>query len=405
MISVDEAEERIFEHLPTAQIRQIPLSNLQTEVIRESLLADRNFPPFHRVAMDGVSIAFSSWERGLRRFRIEGAQKAGQPAQKLHNEENCFEVATGAVLPLGSDCVIPSETVEIREDEVHLRSDLQLRRYQNVHRDGSDYQAGDLLVGENTEMLSPHWAIAASVGKRTVQISKRPKIAVLSTGDELVDAGQTPLPHQIRGSNAYALLSSLTVEGFSDVSVHHLPDNRKTLREGLQSLLRDRQVLIISGGISVGKSDFVPGALGELNVREVFHKVRQKPGKPFWFGLGSEKQAVFGLPGNPVSALICFHRYVLPGLKTILGVSMQRRVNRPYAVLKKDVRLQESFTHFLPVRLEFDKDGRILAWPVKVNGSGDLTSLAFSDGFIELFEGQPNFSAGAAFPLWTWRGL
>lgn len=403
MISVQEAERLIQENLPGSETRQVQLPDLQIEVLRESLVADRNLPPYDRVAMDGIAIHFSSWTRGCRRFRIEGVQAAGCPAQELRHSENCYEVMTGAVLPVGCDCVIRYEDIGIRGGFAHLREDLQLTRHQNVHRQGTDCRAGDLLLAGNQEMLSPQWAIAASVGKSTVQISKRPIIAVISTGDELIEADEKPRPHQVRSCNSYALLSGLRYNGFCQVSLHHIPDRKSELRRQLERILLDNQVLIISGGVSKGKFDFVTQVLSELNVEEVFHGVRQKPGKPLWFGMGSRKQATFGLPGNPVSALICFHRYVLPALNRLLCLATSREWKTPRAVLQEEVKSSAPLTRFVPVKVKFDRDARILALPVKFNGSGDFVSLANSDGFLELSETRKVCLPGEAWPLWTWR--
>ncbi len=403
MISVQEAEKLIRENLSDSETRKIRLQDLQVEVVREALVADRNLPPYHRVAMDGIAIRFSTWARGLRRFRIEGVQEAGQPAQELRFQENCYEVMTGAVLPLGCDCVIRYEDIDIRKGFAHPGEDLRVRQNQNVHQQGSDYQAGDLLVEKNNLMLSPHWAIAASVGKSSVQVSRRPQIAVISTGDEIIEADRKPQPHQIRGCNSYALLSALRSSGFSEVSLHHIPDRKGELRDQLEKALLDNHFLIISGGVSKGKFDFVTQILSELKVVETFHGIRQKPGKPLWFGIGARKQAVFGLPGNPVSALICFRRYVLPALKRMLCLETPEEWIMPFAVLQEEVKSRKSLTQFVPVKVNFERDGRILASPVKVNGSGDFASLANSDGFLELSENRTVFKPGEAWPLWPWR--
>jgi|MDTC01.2.fsa_nt_gb molybdopterin molybdotransferase len=403
MISVTKADELIRKHTIERQSDYLNIERLRQEVLIEPLVADRNYPPFDRVAMDGIAFSLSAWKKGLRSFTIEDHQKAGEPQKSLKKESGCLEVMTGAVLPQGCDVVIRYEDTQIKNQTATIESTLNISKMQNIHREGVDYQKNDVLVSKKTLMSSPHWSIAASIGKTDLKISKRPKIAIISTGDELVDIAKTPKLHQIRLSNAYTLLSSLRLNGFNDVTLSHIKDDPKEIHTNLKTNIETHDITILSGGVSMGKFDFIPKSLSDLKVKEIFHKIKQRPGKPLWFGVTENKKMVFGLPGNPVSALICFHRYVLPALWSSLGITNDNSHQQPFAILEKEIVFKKPLTYFLPVKIRYDKKGQTLAEPIQSNGSGDFCSLIKSDGFLELNENQEQFQTGQAFPLYFWN--
>ena len=191
----------------------------------------------------------------------------------------------------------------------------------------------------------------------------------------------------------------LTAEGFGDCHDLHLPDEPVLLRERLGTLLDEADVLVLSGGVSMGKADFVPQVLQELGVELVFHKISQRPGKPMWFGIGPRGQAVFALPGNPVSTLVCCRQYVLPALLLASGRSPARPAA---AALTGDFSFSPKLTCFLPVRVSVDEDGRLAATPVPTNTSGDFAALSGTDGYVELALEQDEFAAGTVVPLHRW---
>jgi molybdopterin molybdotransferase len=401
-ISVDEAQEFIRENTYEFPSVFSPLEESHGRIIREELFADRNFPPFHRVCMDGVAISLASWQRGCRNFTVQDFQGAGEAAKTLSSENACIEVMTGAVLPKGCDCVIRFEDLSIENGIAILATNLELREMQNIHQEGVDYKAGDRLLSRGERILAPLSAVAASVGKALLSVSKSPKIAVIGTGDECVPIHETPKSYQIRRSNSSCLQSALLSCGFTRVSIFHLDDDKEKMLPCVEKILEDFDCLIFTGGVSKGKLDYVPHVLKELNVAEIFHGVRQRPGKPLWFGVGSRKQLVFGLPGNPVSALVCAHRYILPALKAAQG-GIARSL--PYGELTEDFQFNPSLAFFLPVQVEYTNDARIQVSPREVNGSGDFASLVKSDGFIELPEKKKLFLKGEAYPLRFWNRL
>lgn len=402
MISVEQAERLVIDSVPRAPAAEVALADAHGEVLREAVRADRPFPPYDRVVMDGIALAHAAWQQGARAFAVEGIQRAGEAPRRLGNPAACMEVMTGAVLPQGCDCVVPVEDLTRAGDAVTLADELVLEPMQCVHRLGSDRAAGAVLVSAGVRMLGPQIAAAASVGCARIRVSLRPRIDVISTGDELVAVDAVPDPHQVRRSNGPALRASLAIAGFHKVTCSHVADDPDLIQSLLAERLEGSAFLVLSGGVSEGRYDHVPGVLKRLGVREVFHRVSQSPGKPLWFGVGPSGQVVFGLPGNPVSAVVCLHRYVLPALWAHLGAAMCAPSERQQARLAVAIRMDKPLTLFQPVRVWEDGGGTRMATPVPMNGSGDLAGLATSDGFLELAAGGRVFEAGSAHPVWLW---
>jgi molybdopterin molybdotransferase len=242
-------------------------------------------------------------------------------------------------------------------------------------------------------------AIIASCGLDSVQVSSQPQICVVSTGNELVPAGKAIEHHQVRLSNGPALVAMLQQQGFQRTRDEHLVDDKALLRIRLAEILDESRVIVLSGGVSMGKADFVPEVLRDLGVEVVFHKISQRPGKPMWFGIGPDQQAVFALPGNPVSSLVCCRQYVLSAL---LRASGREPPQAETAMLAEDVTFRPQLTCFLPVKTASDDEGRVQATPVPTNTSGDFAALSGTDGYIELALEQNEFPAGTTVPLHRW---
>ena len=242
-------------------------------------------------------------------------------------------------------------------------------------------------------------AIIASCGLTEVDVARRPVVRVISTGNELVAPGEPIEAHQIRLSNGPAIKALLGQHGYADCAHRHLVDDREILRDGIASHLGEADVLILIGGVSTGKADYVPEVLADLRVTVEFHRISQRPGKPMWFGMGPNGQAVFALPGNPVSTLVCCRQYVIPALARASGIP---DTLPEFAALAQDVAFRPALTCFMPVRLISNTAGQILAMPVPTNTSGDFASLSRTDGCVELSLEQSDFPAGTAVPLHRW---
>jgi len=337
--------------------------------------------------------------RGVKRFRIQGVQAAGAAPLKLNSADDAIEVMTGAMLPLGCDNVIPVEQLGIEDGFAALTANVATAPYHNVHRRGSDSRQGKLLLESGTLLRAPEIAVAASAGMARVRVSSQPAIMVISTGDELVEPGDPIAEFQVRRSNAYAVAATLRNRGFGRVGDDHVVDDEKQLRNRLALHLTTHEVLVLSGGVSMGKFDLVPKVLMHLGVQEVFHTIAQRPGKPMWFGVGPHGQAVFGLPGNPVSTLVCLIRYVIPAIAEAMGT---KRVAPERLALAAPVTFKPALAYFLPVIIEHDDWGRPWANPKAPNGSGDFLSLAGTDGFVELPPGPNTYPKGFVTSVYRW---
>lgn len=400
MISTTEATRIIADNAVKFQKKKVPLLECSAKMVAENSYADRDFPPYERVTMDGIAIKASSWTKGVRNYEIERLQPAGSIRTKLQGDDNAIEIMTGAILPENTDAVIQYEEIEIMEKEGKRIASIQSSQvvpYQNVHRMGEDRKAGELLIPEGTIIAAPEIGVMASAGMWEVLVYDIPHVAIISTGDELVEVNEVPEAHQIRKSNVYSIQTELT--GLGIVSeLFHLLDSKDALFQSLQSIMKEYPVLILSGGVSKGKLDYVPGVLEALGIKKFFHGVKQRPGKPFWFGRSGDN-TVFALPGNPVSTFMCFQRYVKMWFERCLSVSPKRF----YAGLTEDILFKPELTYFLQVKIHVTPHGKIEAAPVAGHGSGDLANMLQADGFLELPPGQPQFRAGDSFPLHLFR--
>jgi molybdopterin molybdotransferase len=400
MLTTEAARDAIARALPAFDSESIDSSAATGRVLRQAVLAERDQPPFDRVTMDGIAVRYDALARGTRSFRIAGTRHAGDPVATLADGDHAIEIMTGAVLPVGSDCVIPVERINVSRGVAEVEAGYRAERRQFIHGQGSDHREGTRVLGAGTQLTATEIAIVASCGLGTVEVSRQPVIRVLSTGNELVPPGKPVLPHQVRLSNGPALVAMLKQQGFDDCRHEHLPDDPDFLRENIGRLLGEAEILILSGGVSMGKADFVPQVLADLGVETVFHKISQRPGKPMWFGIAPNKQAVFALPGNPVSTLVCCRQYVLPALFEASG----RDAPKPeWAILTEDVTFKADLTFFMPVVLHSDVDGTLRARPVPTNTSGDFTALGGTDGYVELVREQSYFPQGSPVPLHRWN--
>lgn len=395
MISVSEASSIILSHSIETGLQEISIQEACGRILREEVQADRDFPPFDRVAMDGIAIDSEVWKKGIRQFPIESIQAAGQQQVRLNNPDSCVEVMTGAMLPIGTDTVIRYEDLEIKAQVATVLIN-EIIKGDNIHRQSQDAKRNEILLAPGIKISPAEVALMASVGMKKVSVSSFPKTAIISTGDELIPVDLIPLPYQIRRSNSYALQAALLEVGcFADQ--FHIPDQPEILETEVRKILEHYQLIIFSGGVSKGKFDFVPQTLERNGIQKRFHQVSQKPGKPLWFGTSS-KHVVFALPGNPVSTYMCFYRYIKPWLVKSLGGQIERKT----AVLIRDFSFKPTLTYFLQVNIQNEK-GQLLATPKAGGGSGDFANLKDVHGFIELPAELSEFKAGQVFDYYPFR--
>jgi molybdopterin molybdotransferase len=398
-IDVATAETLIYEAMPASGSESVELVNAAGQILQQRIIAERDQPPFARATMDGIAISSSALKNQIRQFKIVGIQAAGQAAQQLGASDECFEVMTGAVLPVGTDTVVPVERICAADGTAELEPGYTPESRQFVHLQASDHAQGDTLLEPGVTIQGPEMAILTAAGSAQVKIARSPRIAVISTGDELVDVGTEIAEFQIRSSNDRAIETCLHLHGYSRTIRSQLPDDPELLRSHIQALHEENDVLILSGGVSMGKYDYIPAILNELGIRVVFHKILQRPGLPMWFGVSTDNKPVFALPGNPVSTIVCCVRYVIPALFHALGktTTQSERVR-----LGEAVNFKADLTWFLPIKLHWDDDGTALAIPHPTNTSGDFIGLRDTDGFIELPRGIEVFPKGFTANLYRW---
>lgn len=400
MISVLEADSLLEKCSIEFSISLCDLENCIGKVLREDIYSDREQPPFDRVAMDGISISYNSILEGIKSFKIQETQRAGQSAVHLQDKNNCIEIMTGAVLPINTDCVIRVEDIDISGNIATIKENIKIEPMMNVHRKGSDHLKDEILIKSGVKISPVHIPILASVGKSKVLVSIPPRVAIISTGDELVDINSSKIePYQIRMSNSYTIKSILNNLDYKSLEIFHLKDEKENLLENFSKILKDFDLIIVTGGVSAGKFDYIPEIMSQLEVKNIFHKISQRPGKPLWFGKNNNNKIVFALPGNPVSSMICLYRYVIPFLKRCSGLNKKDIIQ---GVLAEDFNNKKELTFFSPVKAEYIK-GSLNLSQVSGNGSGDYYSLVNSDGFIELSKDDKFLPKGSLVNFFSWN--
>jgi molybdopterin molybdotransferase len=409
MISVNQALQNVLNSSLDFGVEEIPFLKSLGRILKEEIFADRDFPSFNRVSMDGIVINYTSFKKGQRSFKIEGIQAAGSAQITLQNAENCIEVMTGAVSPNNANTVVRYEDVTIDNGIATINLDA-INEGQNIHTKGKDGKSGDLLIQKNTKISAAEIGVLATVGKSFVKVARQPKVMIVSTGDELVGVDQNPLAHQIRRSNVFTLVSLLErVHIFSEST--HITDDKPILKSKIATYLKEYDVLLFSGAVSKGKYDFLPEVFEELGIEKLFHKVAQRPGKPFWFGRETSvikndfslnthenNTIVFGFPGNPISTFVNCLAYFYPWYYKSVGLEVREEM----AILAEDVKFKANLAYFLQVKLE-TKKGQLIAFPILGNGSGDLASLVNTDAFIQLPDNKSEFKKGEVFKIIRYR--
>ena len=396
MVTVEKATEIILAQTLDLGIEKVNLKNAVGRILAEDLQADRDFPPFDSIRMDGIVIDYAAFAKGRRSFKIENTCGAGMPQMTLENpNENCIEIMTGAVCPIGADTSIRYEDLKIEDGIATIQID-NIREKQNVQIKGMNRPKGEVICEKGTVISAGHIGVASTIGKAFLKVKKLPKVTVLSSGDELVAVAKQPLPHQIRRSNAHAIYAQLFRFKLKPKLVH-LPDNEEVIKNKLEELFLKNEVLLLSGGVSMGKFDYIPQAMIDLGVEQLFYKVKQRPGKPFWFGKHKETGTlVFAFPGNPVSTFVGVQMYFLPWLRKNLGLA---ETPYPSAILAADIEFKPDLVRWCQVRIEFSPEGKLLAHPQIGKGSSDHANLVKSDGWIRLPMGKEVFKKGEVYPL------
>lgn len=391
MVAVEEALSILTRYPFQPDVETVGLDQATGRILAEPVRADRDFPPYDRVAMDGIALNTAAYAGPKSDLIIERTIAAGEPRYRLADLQKAVEIMTGAVLPAGCDAVVPYEELIMEDGKVTVTGPVMTGK--NIHVRGSDRKAGEVIVPVGTRVGAPEAGIAATVGQSRLMVYKWPSICLVSTGDELVGIDEIPEPHQIRSSNVFALKASLRAYAGMEVDTQHLTDDADIVHKRVKELGKKYQIIIFIGGSSMGKFDFLPSALTAAGFNEHFYKIRQRPGKPMWFGSG-ENHFAFALPGNPVSCFLCIEKYFKFWLNNSLGYLNKTDT----AVLSSDFTFEPDLTYFLQVQLESGQ-GKVLANPLPGGGSGDHANLADADAFLELPMERSDFRKGEVFNI------
>ena len=375
-ITPSQAETLILDSARSLDTETVALRESLGRILREPLRADRPFPPFDRVTMDGIAFKYD----GRKEYALHGLHAAGSPLPSALPDGACWQIMTGAVLPQDCDTVVPYEEVEIGDTSARLTAEATPGVF--IHREGTDAQPGDILVEAGTRIGPAQLGLAASVGAIELQVARRPRIVILTTGDELVLPEETPQPHQLRQSNGLTLKAAIDSWGSAEASLIHLADDLEATTRGIEKAITESDLVILSGGISKGRKDFVLPAMKDLVGDPLFHGVLQRPGKPlaFWPGVAA-------LPGNPNSTLTTFHRYLVPLLDAMSGVAARSVIRLPF---ETEITRHPKLTVFIPCAIS--PEGKLKA--LVPQNSGDFVTPLAATGFAEVSAGSDTAISG-----------
>jgi len=392
MVSFEQALNIVKEKVAEANHKLIPeivpLGEVRGRVLAADVFADRDYPPFHRSIRDGFAVRAEDVAAPPVDLRSLGEIPAGRHFEGNIGPGECVAIMTGAPMPDGADAVVMVEYSESQGDRVKiLRS---VRAAENVVRRGSEAGAGTLVLRRGRRLGAGEMGLLATVGKSSVPIYPRPKVAILSTGDEVVPIDQQPEWFEIRNSNAVSLAAQVAAAGGNPICLEIAPDRPEILRSLIQEGLQ-ADLLLLTGGVSAGKYDFVEQVLAELGAEFYFQSVALRPGKPLVFGRAAGK-FFFGLPGNPVSTFVTFALFGRPALAVLGGadfeapIFLRARLDRPF-------QQRTGLTAFLPARVE-NREREPWVSLVTWQGSGDLVAVAAANCFIVAHPDQTSLSAG-----------
>ena len=399
MTTVSEAEKIILSQCKDYGAEPIPFEESLGRILAEDLTADRDLPPCNRATMDGIAINYAAFASGIAAFHIIGTMPAGSHPIDITQPAECVEIMTGAALPDTTDTILRYEDIKIKDGIATLLTD-KITKGQSIHWKGKDKKQYDTVALANEYITPTHISMAASVGKSELLVRKLPRVVIISTGDELVEVTATPTPYQVRRSNSYAVKAVLQQHNLHADTLH-IPDDPIITRTQIERCITQYDVVLLSGGISMGKFDYVPQVLDQLKVEKLFHKVEQRPGKPFWFGRSASGVLVFAFPGNPVSTFMCLHRYFIPWLERSQGIT-----TRPaYALLNEDITFTPPLQYFAQVKLKLCRHGHLHATPIEGHGSGDFANLLDTDVFMELPQEQSIFKKDEVYRIWPFKKI
>jgi len=401
MIRVNDARASVLQNIEPLDSIEIPAIEALSRHLAEDIISDRPLPPFDRVAMDGFAVRSEDFKQPETRLKIIGEARAGiSPDFEVRSGETA-KIMTGAPLIKGADAVVKVEKSTIEGDSVLLKEE-NMRPGLNIAPEGEDAKAGEVLLPAGTLLSSAGLAVCASVGRVKVKVTPKPSIRIITTGTEIISPDKHPLPHQIRDCNSHSVLASCLNLQANAEFMGIADDDRDSLALAIQKGLT-ADILILTGGVSMGEYDFIPETLAKLGVKKIFHKVRLKPGKPVWYGRTEAGTHVFGLPGNPVSVQVNFKLFVEPLIQK-LGGDPNPEPQSFFLPLAQSIHKKNDREEYFPARIVRTSDNTTLE-PVSIRGSGDFSNLAKSDGLIRCHVETKIMNAGEKVEFLLWKRI
>jgi molybdopterin molybdotransferase len=396
MLSYEQARKKVIEQVGKGKgpraISSVSVWDALGLVLAQDLKTDREYPPFDRSTRDGYALRSNEVSPGAQ-LKCAGEIKAGDTVRESLAAGTCWQIMTGAAVPAGADAVVMIEHT-IREGEL-VRFERAVQRGQNIVRRGSEAAAGHTILKPGMRLGYAELALAAQVGAVALQCAQQPRVAILSTGDEVVLIDETPGQFQIRNSNSVSLAAQVRMAGGEPVVLGNAADRIEDLGEKIEHGLKE-DALVLSGGVSFGKYDLVESALKAMGAEFFFDAVAIRPGKPAVFGMCQGKP-VFGLPGNPVSTMVTFELFVVPAIDLLCGAEA-RALPLVEARLAEALNEKSGLTHFLPARVEWRErapEVKALKW----QGSGDIATLAKANCFLVVPAEREKIEAGESVSL------
>jgi molybdopterin molybdotransferase len=411
-LAPEAARERVLAEVVPLGSEPVRLEECLDRVTAAEVRSPISLQPFDNSAMDGYALRSADTEGEQLRLRLVGESRAGHPADIAVGEGEAIWISTGAMVPMGADAVLPVEDASEKGGQV--LPDRPARPGENIRRAGEDVEAGKVLLGPGQRIGAAEVAVLAAAGVAEIECAQRPRVAILGSGDELIPPGQPLAPGQIHDSNTYALSALAREAGAEPTLVAHLPDEAEAMRQALTAAfgpelhqllhpaevevdaVRQPDILLVAGGVSVGRHDHVKGALAELGVEECFWRVAMRPGGPTWFGVlprdDGRSTLVFGLPGNPVSAMVTFQLFARPALRALTG--LDPHAGRTQATLATAHRKKPGKAHYLRCRLELSETGWRAHLTRERQGSHVLTSMLGADALAVMPAEAEEVAAG-----------
>ncbi len=396
MLTVDEAIASICAARSKWGTETVPLDAALGRVLAEDVVADRDYPPFNRATMDGFAVKSDDvLKDGTAAFTIVGELFAGDDAFCTLHAGEALKIMTGAPVPDSADAVIKIEEAVVSEGAVRFTAE-GFARYQNIARRGEDMKKDGIVLSAHTLIRFGQLALLAAVGRTSVTVARLPRVAIISTGNEIVPVSDDAAPHQIRDSNSWAIAGFLKKYSIVPLKTILVPDTMEELVRVIEPVLA-YDILIISGGVSTGDADLVPEALASCGVNEIFHRVKVKPGKPLWFGRVPDGICVFGLPGNPFSVQTACRIFIEPYLRACFELPDSRALSLPLNGPRKK---RTAFDEFFPAALAGDDAAHIE--PLSYTTSGDITAIAGSDGVALHAAAAGDLKKGDSATMYLW---